>query len=486
MHKAPGLNKYNRLNITIISLVILICLGVSLLVVDLGVLVPVLVIALSCLIAVQISFIQNPKMAIWLMIFYCFTFGILGREVGHFPYGTLQEGIMLLGWLTVIFTADKHDWKLLNNDFVWLLTIWFIVSVLEVGNPAGASPQGWLQEVRAAALYPFLIVPLGFLLLKKNKDLNTFLYLILGLSLLASLNGLKQMYIGLSPGEQRFLDEGASNTHLLWGRLRVFSFYSDAGQFGASQAHIALIALILALGPFKLWKRAVLLIAALIMIYGMLISGTRGALFALIIGILLAIVLSKKFKVMIMGGIVAFAFIGFLKFTNIGNGNYQILRLRSALDPKEASLNVRLMNQKILRDYLSSRPFGGGLGVIGVWGEVYNKDKFLSTVQPDSYWVKVWAMYGIVGFILWFGIMMYILGKCCGIVWKTQDKMLKIKIMALTSGYAGILFCSYANEVINTAPSSFVVYISWVFIFISPKIEEEIKNQQHKSLNPEQ
>lgn len=486
MHSTPGSKQRNKMNITIISLVIFICICTSVFIVNVGVIAPVLVIAISCLVAMQIAFIKEPKMVIWTLIFYVFTFGILGREVGGFPYGTLQEGILLLGWLTVIFTADRYEWKNINNEFVWLLTIWLIVSILQLGNPAGASPQGWLQEIRAAALYPFLVVPLGFLLLRKNKDLNTFLYLIIGLSLLASFNGLKQQYIGLSPGEQRFLDEGGANTHLIWGKLRVFSFYSDAGQFGASQAHIALIALILALGPFKWWKRALLLLASGVMIYGMLISGTRGALFALIIGLLLALVLSKKFKVMIVGGMVALAFIGFLKYTSIGDGNYQILRLRSALDPKEASLNVRLENQKILRSYLESRPFGGGLGVIGVWGEVYNKDKFLSTIQPDSYWVKVWAMYGIVGFILWFCIMMYILGKCCGIVWKTDDKVLRIKTMALTSGYAGILFCSYANEVINTAPSSFVVYISWVLVFISPKIEEELKNQQNKSLKQNQ
>jgi len=483
MDKAASFYKSNKLSIVIISIVILICLGVCLFVADLGILLPVAVIGISCLIAIQISFIKNPKLIIWVLVFYCFTFGILGREIGNFPFGTLQDGMLLLGWLTLIFTADQHDWKLLNNDVVILMLIWFLISVFEIANPAGASIQGWLQEIRAAALYPFMIVPIGFLLLKKNRDLNVFLYLILGLSLLASLNGIKQLYIGPSPGEQRFLDDGGNVTHILWGRLRVFSFYSDAGQFGASQAHIALIALVLALGPFKIWKRVLLFIAAMIMIYGMLISGTRGALFALVIGVFLAIVLSKQFKIVIIGGIIAFSFLFVLKYTTIGNTNYQIFRLRSAFDPKEASLNVRLMNQQILREYLGSRPLGGGLGVIGVWGETYNKDKFLSTVQPDSYWVKVWAMYGIIGFTIWICIMMYILGKCCGIVWRIEDKGLKIKAMALTSGFAGILICSYANEVINTAPSSYVVYISWVFVLISPKLEEELKQQRNKTLN---
>lgn len=480
MDKVPVFNKSNKLSIILISIAILISLGICFFVVDMGIGLPIAVTALCGLIAIQISFIQNTKMAVWLMIFYAFTFGILGREVGGAPFGILQEGILLLGWLTLIFTADRHDWKLLDNDLVILLTVWFLISVFEVVNPAGASPRGWLQEIRAAALYPFLIVPIGFLVLKKNRDLNIFLYMILGLSLLASLNGLKQLYIGPSSGEQRFLDEGGAVTHILFGKLRVFSFYSDAGQFGASQAHIGLMALILALGPFKIWKRIVLFIASMFMIYGMLISGTRGALFALIVGIFLAILLSKNFRVMIIGGVVACMFLFVLKYTSIGNGNYQIYRLRSALDPQEASLNVRLNNQKVLRDYLGSRPFGGGLGVIGVWGEEYNKDKFLAHVQPDSYWVKVWAMYGIVGFIVWFGIMMYILGKCCGLVWNIKDKRLRIKAVALTSGYAGILFCSYGNEVINTAPSSFVVYISWVFVFLSPKLDEELEKLKLK------
>jgi len=484
MNKTYEVSKSNWLNTIIIAIAIMFCVGICLSVVDMGILVPIMVIAISMLIAVQISFIHNPKMIVWLLTFYCFTFGILGREVGGIPFGILQEGILLLGWLTLIFTANRYNWGSLNNDLTILLLFWLILSILEIANPAGASPRGWLQEIRAAALYPACLIPICFLVFKKNKDLNNFIYLILGLSLLASLNGIKQLYIGPWPGEQRFLDDGGNITHILFGKLRVFSFYSDAGQFGASQAAICLISLVLALGPFKLWKRILLLVAALFMFYGMLISGTRGALFALIVGALLAILLSKNYKGIIIGGFFALAFIGFLKFTNIGNNNYQILRLRSALDTKDASLNVRLKNQQILREYLSTRPLGGGLGVIGVWGEAYNKDKFLSTVAPDSYWVKVWAMYGIVGFIFWFCIMIYILGKSCGIVWNIRDDGLRIKIMALTCGYAGVLFCSYANEVINTAPSSFVVYISWVFIFIAPKLQKEIdENNSQSNLN---
>ena len=111
---------------------------------------------------------------------------------------------------------------------------------------------------------------------------------------------------------------------------------------------------------------------------------------------------------------------------------------------------------------------GPCIGVIGANGNKYNSDMFISTVQPDSYFVKIWAMYGIVGLTLWLGIMMYILGKSCGIVWRTKDPRLRLKLTALTAGYAGILFCSYGNEVINTMPSSIIVYVSWVLLFKGP------------------
>ncbi len=407
---------------------------------------------------------------LYILIVYCFVFGILGREIGGFPFGILIEGIILLLWIVVIITTPKEYWKSVKSTLFYLFLFWFLYSVLQVINP-GASARGWLQEIRSTALYPFLIIPLGLLIFRENKHLDTFLVLIIALSAFASLNGIKQLYIGPSRGEQNFLNDGGALTHILWGRLRVFSFYSDAGQFGASQAQIGLMALILGLCDIKIWKKILLFGCAGLMIYGMLISGTRGALFALVIGGLVSIILSKKFKVLILGGVLAIGFLGVLKFTTIGNSNYQIFRLRSALDPNDPSLNVRFITQRNLREYMSTRPFGGGLGVIGANGTQYNSDKYLSTIQPDSYFVKVWAMYGIVGLTIWLSIMMFIMGKSFGIIWKLEDGNLKIKMIALVAGYAGVLFCSYGNEVINTMPSSIVVYLSWVFIFNSRTLQ---------------
>jgi O-antigen ligase len=179
--------------------------------------------------------------------------------------------------------------------------------------------------------------------------------------------------------------------------------------------------------------------------------------------------LSKQVRILIFGSIIGLSFLGILKFTSIGSSNVQIVRMRTSLDPNDASFQVRLINQKILKDILADKPFGTGVGTIGTWGTKYNEDKYIAQIPPDSLYVKIWAMYGIVGFVIWFGIMLYITGKSAGIVWKTRDPVLKNQLLALCAGATGILLCSYGNEVLNAMPSSMIVYFSWAFIWLSPR-----------------
>ncbi|RNI32974.1 O-antigen ligase domain-containing protein [Rufibacter immobilis] len=453
---------------------ILAAIGIGWLTATNGFQVPGLLMALFLTVVYIALVMTRPKLGLVSTITYCFVLFILVRESKGIPFGLGIDALLLISCVSVLLTRTRgYIWNRVNNDLCLLALIWFGITVLELANPAGASVMGWLQEMRSSALYWLLITPLVFILFRQKSDLNLFLFLVLALSVLAALNGAKQVHLGLSPGEQWFLDQGAAKTHVLFGKLRTFSFYSDAGQFGASQAHIGLVALILAFGPFKWWKKGLLLVAAGILFYGMLVSGTRGALFALVVGVAVALFLSKSIKTLILGTALVLTGLYGLKYTQIGNQHYEIRRLRSSLNPEDASLNVRFQNQKILREYLSSRPFGGGVGVIGHFGRLHNADKYLSTIPPDSYWVKVWAMYGIVGFMIWIGMVMYILGKCCGIVWGIQNKSLKTKLIALTAGSAGIIICSYGNEVINNMPSSIIVYASWALVFMSPRLDNE-------------
>ncbi len=436
-----------------------------------GLIAPVIIIGASIGIAFFISIFLNPRVAVISYFIYCFVISGLLRNIDGVPFGPVMEILLLLTWITMLVNKSNFKLSSWKNDYVYITIIWFVINLLEIVNPAGASFLGWLNEIRFTSLNWVLLAPIVFVMLNKKNDLDFFLKLIIAMSVLAGLYGVKQLYFGVSGPEQKWLDDGADFTHIVFGKLRVFSFYTDAGQFGASQAQMSLVCLVLAMGPFKIWKRVLLFFAAALLFYGMLISGTRGALFALVSAAFFAILLSKNFKVLIIGSIIAVGFLGYLKYTTLGNGIYQINRLRSALDPQDPSLNARLMNQAKLKSVLASMPFGGGVGVSGMNGAIYNPDKLLSTIPPDSYWVKVWTMYGVVGLVIWFSMNTYILGKCCGIVWNIRDDKLRVKLIALTAGSAGLFICSYGNEVMNGFPSSMILYISWGFVFYAPRYD---------------
>lgn len=473
---ASCLNK-NRL---LVPLLLVAAVGTGWLTAKAGLLIPGLLMALPLLVVGVVLLFNKPRYGIVALLCYAFLLFFLMRRIPGVPFTYFFEVLMVLLYLAILFHRNLAiDWHLLKNDLVYLSLAWFGYSLLQIANPAGASLAGFFSEIRTTALNWVLVVPLCFIIFNKRAHLDLFLSIIVGFSLFAAFWGIKQLHIGLDAADQRFLDEGAAVTHVLFGQLRVFSIYSDAGQFGASQAHMCLICLILSLGPFKPGLKLVLALSAGILLYGMLISGTRGSMFVLLPGIFVALLLSKKTKILLIGGLLAtLAFCG-LKYTTIGHSNYHITRLRTSVNPKDESLNLRFHNQQILGNYLKSYPFGGGLGVIGYNGHKYNADKYLSTIEPDSYWVKVWAMYGIVGFVIWIGIMLYILGKACAIVWSVKNEALRYKLLALTSGCAGILLCSYGNEVINVYPSALVIFLSWVFIFLGPHFDKQLNPSEH-------
>lgn len=435
-----------------------------------GMVIPVLLAVIAFIIPFAIAILKNPKLGIISFIIYCFCLTLLARYVPDFPFTYGIETILILSWLGALFHAKSYDWQNLKNELGVLGLIWFVITIMELANPEAGSLAGWISDAR----YPFLwllCIPLCLVIFNTNKDLNIFLVLIIIISLIGALYGIKQLKFGLTGAEQAFVAK--SPTHLIFGKLRVFSFYSDAGQFGTSMAQLSSIALVLALGPFKTWKRVLLAITGLVLIYGMIISGTRGALFAFFAAMLVSLFITRNTKVFAIGSLIVIASFVFLKYTSLLNDNAEIRRMRTALKPDDASLNLRLRNQVRLNDYLSTRPFGAGIGALGYAGKTYNKNTYISTIPPDSYWVKVWAMYGIVGLVIWFGIMMYILGKCCGIVWKTKDPKLRFKLAALTAGGAGIFICSYGNEVMNNMPSAMILYISWAFVFLGPKLDKK-------------
>ncbi|MBN2636624.1 MAG: O-antigen ligase family protein [Prolixibacteraceae bacterium] len=398
----------------------------------------------------------------------------LGRYIKGIPIGLGMDIILVLTLIALFFNRfyERIDWSPAKKDVFYLSLIWFAYSLFQIVNPEAQSFAAWFSG-RGVAFYMFLLVPLTLILVDSNKKLDMILFVWGAFSILATLKGIMQLKLGVDPWEQAWLNEGNYKTHILFGRLRVFSFLSDAGQFGANQAYSGVVFSILVAAATSWKQRLFYFFVALLAFYGMVISGTRGALSVPLAGLGTFFILRKNKTIMITGFLMLVALVVFFKYTNIGQGNSQIRRMRSAFDPNDASLQVRLNNQRILKAYMASRPFGGGIGHGGVKAQRYLPNAYLSSIPTDSWYVLVWVEQGLIGLLLHLFILFYIVGKAAfKIMFQIRDPITKLKLSALTSGMFGIMVASYGNAVLGQMPTSILIYISMALILNSEQFED--------------
>ncbi|MEZ5043751.1 MAG: O-antigen ligase family protein [Saprospiraceae bacterium] len=399
-----------------------------------------------------------------------------------YPWGLSVDVILVIAWMGLLLHKIlDRDWSPFFNDIVWWAVIWYGYLCLELINPEMPGVKAWGFAMRGIGFYQLLGFTLAFAFLRHPKYIKMVVNFILVLSVLGALWGLKQQYWGLDLAEEYWLwEEGHAKEHVLNGVLRVFSFYSDAGQFGASQAMVALMCAILFLGPFS-WKHKILyLLTGLATLSGFLFSGTRGAGAVLLAGAVIYLLLSKNFKILVLG----LAFLGLtfygLRYTYAFHSFQPVARLRTALDVNNPSLQARLRNQETFSYYLASRPFGGGIGSSAYWGERFNPNSLLASTPTDSYFVRIWVETGLVGICLHLLMLGYFLGKGCGIVWHLKDGQLRYRAMALLAAFFGILVASYGNQVYSQFPTGIIMSIAIPLICMSPMFDQMIAKEKEE------
>lgn len=420
-------------------------------------------------------FAKNPKLGLYTAFIIAFLIPTVGRYLpGNIPLG-LGVDISLV--LTLIFLILR-DWKKVdfsgwNHIYSLLMIAWMGFTVLQLANPMALSVPAWFYAMRGLSLYQMLMVIICFVFFYHKKDFKTFVRVWLIFSVIGILWGMKQKMIGLDDFENRWLMSGAYVTHLLFGKLRIFSYYTDAGIFGPAMGSVTIFAGVLALGPFSIRKRIVYGLISVFALYAMLISGTRGAIAVPGAGGILYLILIRNKKLLITGGsIMLFAFV-FLKYTTIGSGNYDIQRLRSALDPNDASLNVRVENRKMLRAYLSDKPIGTGIGSAGFWGQRFTPWTWMANFPTDGLYTRVRAETGVVGYTLYVYTWIFLLVYGSWHSWQYKDKERQYYSMAALANFAGILAASYGNEILNQIPVNFTVLVPLAFVFTMKYWDED-------------
>lgn len=427
----------------------------------------------------------NAAFAMTVLIVIDFTLLGLTRYI-PITIGYVLDIYLLLLFLAYFFNHfyTKVDFKPLKNDLVYLSLIWFGYIVMEIANPEAVSTEAWFSSMRGEALYMIMVIPLVYLIFNKPKYLDLFMYIWGIMTILAFLKGIQQLYLKPDFWEQKWLDDGAYQTHVLWGKLRIFSFFTDASQFGASQGQSGVLGILLYFNTKNYKKKIFWLIVGLTGLYSMMISGTRGAIAVPLAGFALYIILKKNIKIIIVGGFVLASVFVFFKFTTIANDNYQINRMRTAFNPKDdASMNLRLLNQRKFAAYLKNRPIGGGVGHAGNRAQKFVPYGYLANIATDSWFVMIWAECGIVGLFLHLFILFYILGKSIYIVmFRLKNKELIAKLGVLLCCMFGIIAASYSNMYLGQFPTHILLFTSMAYIFLGVNLEKQLEHDEKEKL----
>lgn len=443
-----------------------------------------ILIALPLVFGALLAILVEPLIGLYIYFNLSFLIGGTRFLEAEIPVGTGLDGLLVLTLVSTLLNGKRMAWKRLKNPAFFLLILWLVYTILEYWNPNAPYAPAWFYHARSFSLSWFLLAIIVSVNPITKAQVWLYIKTWLVWSVLAALWGFKQQYIGLTPAEVAWLASGAEKQHVLWGQLRSFSFYSDAGQFGSEMAGATLVSIVLMFRTKSWWYKAVYALLALVMFWGFAVSGTRSALFVIIAGYLAYMVLQRRLVPILQGVAMATPILLLLLFTNIGNNYYQIYRIRTALRPtKDESFLVRLENQKRLRAYMKDLPFGVGIGSSSGAGVRFSPNHWAAQIPPDSWYVQLWIETGLVGL----GIYLLMIGgmMLCGVywLWQIKDPWLFTMMLALIAEFAGIAVVSYSNPIMGQYPTSTFLYIGSMLISTAYRWKPEPSPEAFDSLS---
>ena len=387
--------------------------------------------------------------------------------------------LILISMALIDIREESRFGRSINLMFFSIL-IWCGLLTVELLNDTcglGINIPAWFASFRLMGLQLIWILLVFSIYISSPQILINYLRIWAFLSLFSAFWTWKQINIGFTDIEYAWLYYGPGQvTHIINGGtlIRYFSTFSDAANYGCNTAAAAVAFIIIAITSKIKWERIFFLIIGICVIWGMFQSGTRTAIFSLAAGFLVFIVLSKSFKIAIPFSIVFGLFMAMLIFTNIGNGNQQIRRMRSAFDKSDASANVRDVNKAAIKKYLRDAPWG--LGIASTMSNIpaNNKYRKLSEIPPDSEYVYIWQHTGVVGITVFvICVIIMFVGACWVVMFKLKSRSLIGIGGGLCSAFIAMQLGGYANQVLFQYPNGLTFFGGLAIVYILPYLEPD-------------
>ncbi|MEO1021626.1 MAG: O-antigen ligase family protein [Bacteroidota bacterium] len=424
------------------------------------------------LIAIPVGYLllTDERYLIPIAILYSIFVGPFLMGVKGVPIGLLMDAMLLTGALGVALRALKHrDWSYFNVPGKYVVLIWVVYHVLQVGNPVAASRVAWFYVMRPAVAYPFLFF-IAMNMLKTPADLRKVWAFVTAGITITILWGLIQHVNGYFDFEMKYL-EAADAIHLVYiqGRWRIFGTLTSPAQYGVVVTIFGMIFLLL--GVFlKTRIRYVYLVLALAAFTAMVFSGTRTAYIVIPLAIGAMVVLERKPKLYALSaglGII------FLVVIMMPTNNYHVKRIQSVFKTEEdASFQVRENNRKAIMPFIYSHPLGGGLGSTGVWGMRFSPYTQLAQFAPDAGYMRVAVELGWVGFILYMILLIRLFFLSLMSFKKLTNPSLRVLGLALLSGLSTLFLIEYAQDINGKLPMNILLWILLAILIRLPNIQK--------------
>lgn len=375
------------------------------------------------------------------------------------------------------------------NLMLLAIGIWCGFCCIEILNDTcglGININAWFTGARLMALHLVWILLVFTLYITTPKILITYLRIWAGLSLFSVFWTWEMINFGFTDAEAAWLWNVGYITHVLNGGTlyRYWSTFSDAANYGCNAGSSAIAFLIFGITSKLRKDKIFFFITAAAVTWGMFQSGTRTAMFTMIAGFILFLVLSRSVRILVPSALIGGFFLIILIFTNIGNSNQQMRRMRSAFKrDQDASANVRDVNKAAIAKYMKDAPWGIGIGIFSQDIPAWNKYKKLSEIPPDSEYVFIWVRTGPIGVTVFACCMVLMLvGACRIVLFKLKNPTLIGIGGGMCSAFLAIQISGYANQVIYQYPNGLTFFGGLAIVYVLPYLEEEWNKYEEERL----
>ncbi len=405
----------------------------------------------------------NLSFGIIVMLVAAFLLGLVAKYTNA-PIGTALDGLLVLMLVGMLVRLIKEkDFSFAKSPISIFIFAWIYYNLLEVLNPWAQSRIAWVYTVRTVALLLSLYFIACYTFSSYRRIVNT-LKVILILGFISALYSLKQEWFGFSNAETTWLHADEERFMLIfqWDRMRVFSFFSDPTTFGILMGYMSMLCLVLAAGPFKLWIKIGLLVAAASMLLGMAYAGSRTPFVMLPMGVIMYLVLTFKRQTIIAG--VLFFMIG-AGFIMKSTSSAVVWRIQSAFrGESKDTIEVRMKNQAKIQPYILSHPVGAGLGSTGYWGKRFSPDSWLAGFAHDSLYVRLAVETGWIGLLIYMGLLFTAMRTSIRYYFRVKDPTIKTLYLGFTITVFLLALASYPQEAITLLPTSVIFYLMLAMI----------------------